>query len=484
MKLTLPIDSGYYISDSSSLSYSETVNLYSSHPAVEGGTSRGALFTFPGGKIFSSEINVSSKLGFYEFNDILYVVTQDGLYSVDADGVWTELGRIPDLQPTDLAIIDDNGVNMCIVFPGKSAYVYEPGLGLERLLSDAFTSFGPPTSVAYSDGRYFFTTDTKIFWGSLVTDNAGKNFNAFNNLQPFLKEKAVRIVAISGELLLFGQDTLKFYVGTPDQDLPIQEIEQSFFDKGLENRHQVILFNNSFYFIGSGRNERPAIYSGSGPGAIQKISTDSIDRNITEQYLPYTYSFMLNGRAFVGFLLGTSCFYYDLQSSAVKGFPEWIKVADSGISGIIGTHIAEAYGKVLYLGSNIYELTMDDASFGTDDITREVRFTSQYIYNGSDNFSINRLELVMETGAGRNPDSYTTSLSPEVLLEYSDDGGRNWINCGSKTAGRHGINSTRLVWHRLGLARQSRVFRFTSKTGVTLRFHRLDLYMSGGIRNA
>jgi hypothetical protein len=85
-KLSFPVDNGYYISDSDPLAHSQTVNLYPSTPVVEGGSSRGGLFTFPGSSEFAKGTYFTSA-GSYLFDDKLFVWGNRGtVVYFDSDG--------------------------------------------------------------------------------------------------------------------------------------------------------------------------------------------------------------------------------------------------------------------------------------------------------------------------------------------------------------------------------------------------------------
>jgi hypothetical protein len=89
----------------------------------------------------------------------------------------------------------------------------------------------------------------------------------------------------------------------------------------------------------------------------------------------------------------------------------------------------------------------------------------------------------MEVGVGLDPDTSISYTDPKIQMEFSDDGAKTWIDCGEQSVGKNSRYDNKVVWHQLGLTKQSRIFRFTAKTGVPLRFHRIDIYTQGGVRN-
>lgn len=69
----------------------------------------------------------------------------------------------------------------------------------------------------------------------------------------------------------------------------------------------------------------------------------------------------------------------------------------------------------------------------------------------------NRLQVDMETGVGLNNGQ---GRVPEVLLDWSNDGGHTWSNQLSASMGKMGKYGARVRWNRLGRAKD-RVYRLT-----------------------
>ena len=61
----------------------------------------------------------------------------------------------------------------------------------------------------------------------------------------------------------------------------------------------------------------------------------------------------------------------------------------------------------------------------------------------------------MENGTGNSDDP-----DPQIMREFSDDGGRTWSNQTSRSLGKEGEYRKRQVWRREGLAYRDRMYRF------------------------
>jgi len=297
-------------------------------------------------------------------------------------------------------------------------------------------------------------------------------------------------------LYIFGENRIKMYANVGGADFPFAEVSGATIDRGLERLDAVVVFNDSFYFMGGGLNERVSIWRGVGGSAgVQKISTDSIDSIFsTKESTDFggtqyqTSGFMFEGRPFVSFRENNRVFWYDINSSAAQGRHIWCEFTHDRIGSSDGGFsrggIIEAYGKIFYFGFNtIFELTKDNFNFpGLIDQPRIAQFSGAYLQNQSQPLIVNRLELVAETGVGTDIEVDVGNSDPQILLEYSDDQTNTWRSAGYQSLGKHGVYNKRLIWQRMGMTPTSRIFRFTYDSDVPLRLIRIDLDVTGGRR--
>ena len=83
---------------------------------------------------------------------------------------------------------------------------------------------------------------------------------------------------------------------------------------------------------------------------------------------------------------------------------------------------------------------------------------SRHVFK-EDRQSINSFGLDMETGVGL---ATGQGSDPQAVLRYSTDGGHSWSNEIPAPIGKVGEYDTRVIWHRLGRARD-----FTFEVTVT-----------------
>jgi len=86
------------------------------------------------------------------------------------------------------------------------------------------------------------------------------------------------------------------------------------------------------------------------------------------------------------------------------------------------------------------------------------------------------LTLDMETGVGLDGDVYGSD--PQMMLDFSNDGGHTWSNEAwasiGKKIGGIGEFKKRVIWRRLGMARD-RVFRIRTTDPVSITLLSADI---------
>lgn len=505
-KISLQVDEGWYKSDSSPLLNRECKNLYPSVPQARGGSSSGGLFSFPGLE-FITDLGLTVN-GYYVSGSDLYIVgtrnAKDGIFKIDSSYTVTNIGDLTGYSGSITQVeIDSNGVVLAVLSVDKKlGWFVDLATDTVTAITDAtFVAYQTEAdgveSVAYVDGRFVYCTKETVFWGSLSTTNSGQDFDALSFLKPFLRDSNVRVANVRGDLVVFGQDQTKFFGTTADQDLPYQEIPGATIDKGLAYRDAFCEFDGSYFFAGGGIDERISIWRGVGSGSVTKVSTDAIDREIQDRLEGNSIisnigfdRFLLNGNPVVlvklfGFSATSEIFAYNVLASSIKQYPTWFRVRFTDFTGIRGVRFFEFNNRITCQNgsSSLYYLNYEQSDYGFGNDNAPKIFSSAYLQGQSDNQIINRLELVMETGTGNDPDTALDNRNILVQMEYSDDGSRTWVDCGTKSAGNYQQFEKRVIWTQLGLSPTSRIFRFTTTTDLAVRFHRIDLDLQGSVRN-
>jgi hypothetical protein len=130
-----------------------------------------------------------------------------------------------------------------------------------------------------------------------------------------------------------------------------------------------------------------------------------------------------------------------------------IRVESVAVAGFFGS----AYPLVFdYRNANMYLQSPVAYVDNADPIIRTL--VSKHVFSNYDRVSINELYVDCEVGTADVPSS--GNRAPQIMLEWSKDGGRTWGNQIFQSLGNIGGYQTRARWQNLGIARDW-VFRFS-----------------------
>ena len=113
---------------------------------------------------------------------------------------------------------------------------------------------------------------------------------------------------------------------------------------------------------------------------------------------------------------------------------------------------------------HIYLQSLDIYTDGENNITRERTFT--HLFDENKRIRYSNLTVGFETGVGNQVDP---GYDPQAVLYLSNDGARTWSGGYSKSIGKAGEYLKRVIWQRLGQARQKTFkVRVTSSNKIAI----------------
>lgn len=484
-RIELPFADGFYVSQSTPFLDKRVVNAYPVIPQADA-ISKRALLRTPGIKQFS-DFGSGSSRGAIKFNDgIPYRVIGNSLTSTDSNGVITNHGTITGTSDVSM---DSNGINIAIQDPNGNSYFFTPSTNtLELNSSTVFLSFGQARTVTFKDSFYVYTTDSIFFSSSVKTDNDGKNFNALDFADAEISpDKTIAGHNNHNQLYILGETTIEVYQTIVTAGFPFQRIPGALIQKGCAAKFSVVDFDNSFLFIGGDKGEQPAIWKAIGSNA-QKISTSSIDQLMqkstsAEIANAHAFTYAQNGDYFAVFTVGEHTFVYDATTSALSGKPEWHE-RQTGITNGNGfqvwraIHGIKAFNKILVGDDRSGKTGELDFNTKTEYGDKVERFwtTKPFTFSGETIFS-HEIELSMQTGVGD-----ATTPDPKIRMDYSDDGGKTFLNEIPKSMGKKGEFKTRVRWTRLGSIPDDRILRF--KMTEPVEYNVYSLFANAEVTNS
>jgi hypothetical protein len=398
--------------------------------------------------------------GIWKKDDILYVVNRFTLWKVTNDGAMTNIGTLS--TSAGRVDISDNGTQIIIV-DGASGYIYNTSTLAFAQITDP--DFPGADTVTFLNG-YFIIQEPNSgrFYCSALYDGLSWNALDFATAESN-PDNLVRVMADNGQIWLFGPDTTEPWSDSGALDFPFARVGAAAIEWGLAARWSLCKFMDAIIFLRKNRLGAVQVCTLSGYNA-QPVSTPEIDY-IFSQYAGVSnatgFAYMVSGHPFyqINFPTPGESWVYDGLSR------EWHKAESGG-----GRHRGEIQINFLeqsyvsdYENGKLYHF--DDGLF-TDDgqpIARE--FISRHQSTGNYSF-LSKLWLEMEAGVAPLDTSHvigtdqagnpvyspaTPGSDPQLMMQYSKDGGHTWSDETWVSFGRVGEYSARASFLRMGRAR-------------------------------
>jgi hypothetical protein len=487
-RISLPIANGFYLSDSLPISAQECVNWYPNIPQTTGALSAETLFGCPGvSQILTTGVVKQVNRGAHVKDGKPYFLNGSSLIridnSFDVDGnetfVSVTLGTIAGESQVSMA---DNGTQLMVLVPGGNAYIIDEtsGTPFVQITDAGFTANGAPQIVVFIDGFFVCSTDSKKYIWSAVND--GINWSALDRGTAESDPDKINSLHVhNNKLYLGGSETIEEHqnVGAGNQF----QRTGFFLDKGVFAPFSMISSNNTFMWIGGGRNESPAVWALTGNTA-QKISTTAIDSALqdfsqAEIEQAFSYSYAQNGAYFVGFSLPTRTFEYNTISGRWNERKSQI-INSKGETQTIRwriNSIVTAYNRVLCGDSQDGRVGSVEVDTYTEYLSEIIRVVASQPFSDLGNaVTITELEATFEAGVGN-----LTTLNPQVRLSTSKNG-RSYSDELSRSIGGIGEYYKRAIWNKLGRFPRFAVVKFVMSDPVKADFIKLEASLRSGQR--
>lgn len=403
--------------------------------------------------------------GGFNWEGICYRVMGTKLVSVASDGTVTTLGDVG----AGGQVTMDNGFDRLAIWSGGRLYYW---------LNNTLTQVTDPDLGTVIDGRwiagYFMSTDGESLIVTELTDptavNPLKYGSAESDPDPILAVDELR-----NEAYAMGRYTIEVFQNVGGDLFPFQRIDGAQVPRGVIGTHAYSKFAQTFAFVGSGRNEAPAVYL-MGPGSTAKLSTQEIDEILagyTEAQLALAVveARVDKGHEHLLIHLPDQCLVYDAAASKAIGEPVWFTL-DSGSSPTKATYRARnlVWGYDRWIvgdptGANLGALTDAVSSHYGQAIAWE--FGTLMLYNESRGAIVHALELV------GLPGRVAFGAQPTLWTSYSLDG-ETFSQERPISAGAQGQRDKRLAWRKQGKMRNYRVQKFRGTSDARLSIARLE----------
>ncbi len=414
----------------------------------------------------------------------ILVASGNVLYLVSYNGTtWTSTNRGFFVTSTG-PIIAASSDTTTVLVDGTSNYIHnwDPGQLLDGLLlfnQLSYIGVAAATWVVFLDGYFIFNkAGTNQFFVS------GYNKLTFNPLDFASAEgdpdKIIAFMTNYRDLWIFNEKTIEVFIRSSNPDFPFERASSGFIEKGCLAPNSVAKLEGFIVWLGRDSFGQAMVYAATGLNP-QRISTHAVEQAIQKYANPKAaraYTYQSGGHLFYVLNFAEATWVYDGSTKM------WHERAYTN-AGNLERHRGEvvAFSPDLdlhlvgdYANGNIYKFS---DSYYTDDMNPITRLRSfPHVSSDRKRLFFHSLEIDMETGVGLN--GAVLGSDPQVMLQWSDDGGHTWSDETWTSAGGQvggiGDFKKRVIWRRLGKSRD-RVFRIaiTDPVSVTLLGAELDI---------
>lgn len=414
------------------------------------------LYGTPGLRLWAS-VGAGPIRGLCVASDQLYVVSGDGVYSVDADGVATLLGTIS--TTAGLVSMANTGVELQIVDGSTAGYVVTLSTNTMAAITDP--DFPGGVTNAFLDGFVLFNEPgTGKFW-STGAYGAGVIDPLDFATAEGAPDPLVSLIVDHREIWLFGTASTEVWYNAGNPDFPFERVSGAFIEHGCAAAYSVAKMDNTVFWLGQDDKGRGMVWRAEGY-TPQRISTHDIETLISNfatvsDAVAWTYQQDGHGFYVLSFPSADMTFCYDVATQL------WHQRAWRDSSDTLHRHRVQCHAMFggQHIGGDwesgtLYVLDLDTY---TDDGAAIVREIVAPHIRGEKRRFYSEAEVTLETGVGLQAGQGST---PQAMLAYSDDYGRTFGSERWRSFGAVGQYLTRVLWHRLGSG-----FQRTFKVRIT-----------------
>lgn len=392
-----------------------------------------------------------------------FAISGTKLYEVDENGNDTELGDIGTVGNID---IDSNG-SALVVVNEPNAFYWDG------------TTFGQITD---SDGtsRGFADVEFVDNWLLFREPNSGRFFAA--DLGSATSFDALNFATAEGfpddlvgmkvdhrQVMLFGSESTELWGNSGVAGFPFERAINGYLEIGCLNGRTIAKQDNSVFWLADDYTVRRL--EGTTP---QRVSSHSVEQSIVNATIASgrAFAYSQDGHLFYVLTFPEVTWVYDATTQ------EWHKRQSYGEDYWIAHCHAQAYGYELVGDATSNKVGyLDPQTYTEWGNTIVASWTYQPVYAEQRLAFHDRLEIVLETGVGLVTGQ---GSDPQMLLDYSNDGGQTWRTLPNRDIGPMGRYDTRVVWNRLGSSRQ-RVYRASVSDPIPVNVTDTTIEVRGGV---
>lgn len=430
---------------SRSLNAQRLVNMFA-EKAGPGAKSEIVLRSTPGLSTFAT-IGAGPIRGAHVMAGVLFIVTGTDLYSVDSAGAGTLRGAAGTIAGTGFVSMASNAAGELVITNSAGTGWLWDGATLATVVSYDADFTDDATNLTFLDQYILYGKQGtgQVFASDL---NNAKSWNALSfSTAEAAPDDIVEVFGAGGLLWLFGESTTEVYYNSGASPFAFERIGGAVLEDVGGTLNTAAKLDQSVYWRGSDG----IVYRATGLQP-QRISTHDIENRIRGWTNHYAFTYKDEGHAFYVLGADEGCVVYDAATDL------WHERETFTVGRWRANSYVNVYGKHLvgdYLIGRIYEMSLENYSDGTVALQRRAIGPPDH-RDGAATTSPG-IQVHFEHGAGLTSGQ---GSDPQVVLDWSNDGGHTYGNQRQAAVGKIGEYRKRAVFRRTGRYRE-RVYRLT-----------------------
>jgi hypothetical protein len=420
----------------------------------------------------------------FSLNDRCYALAGTGFYEIFADGSIQLRGNVA--APAGRPSIASNGTagHQIFLISGGNGYIFDLNTFVLSLIADANFPQGRADDAIFVDGYFAVRVQGSTQWqiSKLLDGTVWPGTSVAQ--RTFAQDNIAALVVTHKEIWILGSQTSEVWYDS-GATFPFQPITGVFLQEGCGAQDSVANLGPTLYWLSQNIDGARKIVRAAGGYVPERISTHAIEFALS-QYETVAdaigWAYQDQGHEFyvITFPTANATWCYDATTGLWHERGAWDSTRGQYGAQVQTCH-AYVFGKHL-VGSRI------DGQIFEQDITcyqdadggiirrmrRGVHLTGELRYA-----FYAELQIDMQVGNGivlGAPDEE----DPQVMLRWSNDGGRTWSVERRASSGRVGQYGKRVRWRQLGRGRD-RLFEVAVTSAVPWRLVNAYLEADGGV---
>lgn len=475
---------GTYTSQSINADCQRCMNWYPETIESNMGKTAVALYPTPGLSLLATIGNpVRGCIG---INGELFFVGGSDLWKVTLGGVTTNLGSVGnDGNPVSMATNGTAGNQVAVVSAGN-LYVFNTST---NTFSGPITGIqGTPVQIVFCDGYGVVTlANSNKFQVSALEDMTTWNALSVQQVEVF-PENIGGIIQAFRQLWIFGLDghSQVYYNSGANPYTPFDVISGAYMEEGLHATWSLAVADNAPFWLGGYVTGGPIAWRANGytPQRISNFAVETAWATYPNQGSDAVgYAYVDQGHTFYVLRFPSAnnghgaTWVYDVATQQWHERGYWSEATGTYWAHLSSCHLFSGGQHLVgdWNSGNIYTMAITNYTDAGASIRRLRR--APHISTEQVRIFHNFMQIDVEVGDGPMPPLYDGAgnpRGPEIILRWSDDGGRTWSNEYPTSAGQAGEYRKRVFWNRLGQARD-RVYEITATDPIPWRI--ADAYL-------